>query len=46
MSLASSMIFVNLPVKDLDKSMAFFREVGFAFNLDMTNSDAACMIVS
>ncbi|CDN44828.1 Putative uncharacterized protein [Paenibacillus sp. P22] len=46
MSLTSSMIFVNLPVKDLDKSMAFFREVGFGFNLDMTNSDAACMIVS
>lgn len=25
-------IFVNLPVKDLDKSMAFFKTIGFSFN--------------
>ena len=38
-------IFVNLPVKDLDKSMAFFTKLGFSFNLQFTNADAACMII-
>jgi predicted lactoylglutathione lyase len=46
MALASNMIFVNLPVKDLDKSMAFFREVGFEFNMEWSNEDAACMVIS
>ncbi|WMJ67663.1 VOC family protein [Stenotrophomonas sp. 24(2023)] len=40
------MIFVNLPVKDLDASKAFFAALGYAFNPTFTNEDAACMIVS
>src|SRR5690242_1023552 len=38
-----SKIFVNLPVKDLDKSMAFFKSVGFSFNPQFTDTTAACM---
>ena len=39
-------IFVNLPVKDLDKSKEFFSKLGFAFNAQFTNENAACMVIS
>lgn len=39
----ATQIFVNLPVKDLDKSMAFFAKLGFAFNPQFTDEKAACM---
>ena len=39
-------IFVNLPVKDLDRSVAFFTRLGFTFNPDFTDETATCMIVS
>src|SRR5262245_47241334 len=39
-------IFVNLPVKDLDKSIAFFKAIGFSFNPQFTDKTAACMIMS
>jgi hypothetical protein len=39
-------IFVNLPVRDLDKSMHFFMELGFRFNPQFTDDTAACMIVA
>jgi predicted lactoylglutathione lyase len=39
-------IFVNLPVKDLQKSMAFFTKLGFRFNPQFTDKTAACLIVS
>jgi predicted lactoylglutathione lyase len=38
-------IFVNLPVKDLKKSIAFFTKLGFAFNPQFTDETATCMIV-
>ena len=38
-------IFVNLPVKDLKKSIAFFTELGFKFNPQFTNEEATCMIL-
>lgn len=40
------MIFVNLPVRDLDKSVAFFKSLGFSFNPQFTDKTAACMVVS
>jgi predicted lactoylglutathione lyase len=40
------MIFVNLPVKDLDKSVAFFTKLGFTFNPQFTDETATCMIVN
>ena len=39
-------IFVNLAVRDLKKSMAFFRALGFDFNEQFTNEQGACMVVS
>jgi predicted lactoylglutathione lyase len=39
-------LFVNLAVRDLKKSMEFFRALGFAFNPKFTDDNAACMIVS
>ena len=39
-------IFVNLPVKDLNKSKAFFSALGYTFNPQFTNENAACMIIS
>lgn len=39
-------IFVNLPVKDLQKSMEFFTKLGFTFNPQFTDDKAACMIIS
>lgn len=39
-------IFVNLPVKDLNRAKAFFGELGFSFNPQFTDDKAACMIVS
>lgn len=38
-------IFVNLPVKDLDKSVTFFTKLGFTFNPQFTDENATCMIV-
>jgi predicted lactoylglutathione lyase len=38
-------IFINLPVKDLKKSMTFFAKLGFTFNLQYTDDNAACMII-
>lgn len=45
MSIQSSHIFVNLPVKDLERSRAFFEEIGFEFEEEMTDQQAACMII-
>ncbi len=42
----SRQIFVNLPVNNLSRSMTFFSKLGFTFNPQFTNDDAACMIVS
>jgi uncharacterized protein len=42
----STKIFVNLPVQDLDRSKEFFTELGFSFNAQFTNEQAACMVVS
>jgi predicted lactoylglutathione lyase len=42
----SRKIFVNLPVKDLKKSMEFFRGLGFSFNPQFTDETAACMVIS
>jgi predicted lactoylglutathione lyase len=39
-------IFVNLPVKDLKKSMEFFTKLDFTFNAQFTDETAACMVVS
>ena len=42
----SKMIFVNLPVSDLPKSMAFYAALGAANNEQFTDHTAACMVFS
>ncbi|MBO8186515.1 MULTISPECIES: VOC family protein [Streptomyces] len=42
----SRKIFVNLPVKDLDRSVDFFTKCGFSFNPQFTDENATCMVVS
>ena len=38
-------IFVNLPVKDLQRSVEFFTHLGYRFNPQFTDENATCMIV-
>ncbi|BDA79597.1 extradiol dioxygenase [Leptospira kobayashii] len=38
--------FLNLPVKNLDKSIQFFTKLGFTFNPDFTDEKATCMIIN
>lgn len=44
--MAHNLIFVNLPVKDLNRTKDFFGKLGFSFNPQFTDENAACMIVS
>ena len=39
-------IFVNLPVKDLNRAVEFFTKLGFKFNPQFTDKNATCMIIS
>lgn len=39
-------IFVNLPVQNLSRSMEFFKQLGYTFNPQFTDQNAACMVIS
>lgn len=39
-------VFVNLPVRDLPRTKAFFSKLGFQYNPQFTDDNAACMILS
>lgn len=39
-------LFVNLLVKDVQRSMQFFQHLGYTFNPQFTNEVAACMIIN
>ena len=39
-------LYVNLPVKDLERTVGFFAALGFSFNPTFTDENAACMIVN
>lgn len=39
-------IFVNLPVRDLDRSIRFFTALGFEFDPRFTDATATCMVVA
>ncbi len=46
MTLTSKQIFVNLHVKDINRSMDFFTGLGFAFNMQFSDEEkAACLVV-
>lgn len=40
------MIFVNLPVRDLDASKQFFEKLGFSINAQFSDDTAACVVIS
>ena len=40
-----SQIYVNLPVKDLKRSVDFFTKLGYTFNPQFTDDNATCMIL-
>ena len=42
----ATQIFVNLPVKDLGKTKTFFAALGYTFNPQFTDDNAACMVIS
>ena len=42
----TKMIFINLPVTDLERSMAFYGALGFTNNPHFTDETAACMVWS
>ncbi len=39
------MIFVNLPVADLERSKAFFTELGFTFDARFTDESATMLVI-
>src|SRR6188472_662545 len=39
------MLFVNMPVADVERSKAFFAKLGFTYNPMLTDETAACMLV-
>ena len=42
----SRQIFVNLPIKNMERSQAFFKSLGFSFNPQFTNDQGACMVIT
>lgn len=45
MDIMATKIFVNLPVKDLRRSIHFFTQLGFSFNPQFTDEQATCMVI-
>ena len=39
-------IFVNLPIKNMERAKAFFSALGFSFNPQFTNEQGACIVVA
>jgi uncharacterized protein len=42
----SRQVFINLPVADLAKSIAFFKALGFSQNMQFSDDTGACIVVS
>ena len=40
------MVFPNLPVKDLQRSRDFFAALGFEFNEQFSDENAACLVLA
>ncbi|WP_280266446.1 VOC family protein [Nocardia wallacei] len=43
--MASKMIFLNLPVADLERSRKFYEALGWTVNQDFTDDNAACVVI-
>ncbi|MBN2733119.1 MAG: VOC family protein [Balneolaceae bacterium] len=39
-------VFINLPVKDLEQSKTFYKQLGFSINPQFTDETAACVVIS
>ncbi|MFE0647987.1 VOC family protein [Streptomyces sp. NPDC059534] len=44
--MAPQMIFVNLPVKDVDASKSFFEKLGYSSNPQFSDATTACVVFS
>ena len=44
--MANRKMFVNLPVRNLQRSIEFFSKLGFEFNRQFTDDKAACMVIN
>ncbi|MEV7960715.1 VOC family protein [Oerskovia paurometabola] len=44
--MTGTQIFVNLPVADLDRSKAFYTQLGFSINEQFTDENASCVVIS
>ena len=42
----SAQIYVNLPVKNLQRTKEFFSSLGFTFKPQFSNEQGACMVIS
>lgn len=41
-----SSVFINMPVTNVDRSIEFFRALGFSVNEQFTGADSACIVIS
>ncbi len=41
----NSKLFVNLAIKDLEKTKQFYTKLGFSFNTQFSNEEGVCMII-
>lgn len=46
MAYKSTHTFVNLPVKDLNRTKEFFSSIGFEFNLQFSDGNALCLVIN
>ncbi|WP_329195059.1 MULTISPECIES: VOC family protein [unclassified Streptomyces] len=44
--MSATMIFVNLPVKDLEASKAFWGGLGYSFNAQFSDENGASLVIS
>jgi predicted lactoylglutathione lyase len=42
----SRQIYVNLPIRNMERTQAFFGALGFSFNPQFTNEQGACMVIA
>ncbi|MFD9032203.1 VOC family protein [Streptomyces sp. NPDC059567] len=42
----TQMIFVNLPVKDLEATKAFWTKLGYSFNPQFSDENTGCLVIS
>jgi uncharacterized protein len=42
----NTQVFINLPIADLPRSLAFFKALGFSHNPQFSDDTAACIVIS